>query len=71
MLIYLKKKTQIKALLFDKIFTKVLTKYSNYSNVFLAKNTIKILKYIKIDDHIIKLEKNKQLFFVSIYSQNQ
>ena len=37
----------------------ILIKYFNYSNIFLIKNTIKFLKYIEINDYIIKLEKNK------------
>ena len=36
--------------------------------MFLLKNTIKLLKYIKTNDHVIELEKNKQLSFRSIYN---
>ena len=42
--------------------------YSNYNNIFSAKNAMKFLEYIKMNDHIIKLEKSKQLFFNPIYS---
>ena len=31
-------------------------------------NRTKLLKYIRINDHIIKLEKSKQLLFNSIYN---
>lgn len=63
----IKGKTQIKALIFNKVFTIVLIKYFHYSNVFLAKNAIKLLKYTKIKNYIIKLKKNKQLSFYLIY----
>ena len=46
-------------LLFNIIFTIILIEYFNYNNVFLAKNIIKSLKYIKINDYIIKLKKDK------------
>ena len=59
--IYLEKKAQIKDLLFDKLFIKIFTKYSNYCNNFLAKNRIKFLKHIKINNHVIKLKKDKLL----------
>ena len=42
--------------------------YINYSNIFLIKNAIKLLKYTKINNYAIKLEKNKQSLFNSIYS---
>ena len=34
-------------------------KQSDYNNVFLVENTIKLLKYIKINNYINKLEENK------------
>ena len=46
----------------------VLVKYSNYSNVFSAKNQAEFLEYIIINDHLINLEKHKQSFFGPIYS---
>ena len=51
-----KNKTQIKALLFDNTFIIILVEYSNYGNVFLAKNIAKLLKLIKIIHYIIKLK---------------
>ena len=73
---HFKKQAQIKAqskvrfgvLLFDKAFIEVPTKYSNYSNVFLAENIIELLKNIKINKYAIKLEENKQPSFRPIYS---
>ena len=64
----LKLKPKVRALLFNQITIIVLAKYSNYSNIFLIKNIIEFLKYIKINDYTIKLKKSKQLFFSSIYS---
>ena len=54
--------------LFNKIFIKVLAEYFNYSNIFLAKNTVEFLENTKIDKHAIKLEKDKQLSFSLISS---
>ena len=53
--VQIKMKTQIRALLFIKIFTTILIKYFNFSNIFLIENIIKLLKYIQINDYIIKL----------------
>ena len=53
MLIYLEKKAQIGAILFNKAFTKVLIKYCNYNNIFLVKNIAKLLKHIRTNDYII------------------
>ena len=72
--IYSKKQTQIKAesraqvetLLFEQTFIKVLAEYSDYSNVFLAKNVVEFLENIGIKKHTIGLEKYKQLLFNSI-----
>ena len=50
---------QIKDLIFDKVSTKILVEYSDYSNVFLAENTIELLKHIKMNDYTIKLKENK------------
>ena len=76
MLIYFKKEAQIKAqnraqvkaLLFNKVSTKVLAKYFNYNNVFSIENVVKLLENTGINEHVIKLEKDKQLLFGSIYS---
>ena len=52
---------------FDKTFIVILTKYSNYSYIFLVKIIIKFSKYTNINYYIIKLKKDKQLFFWLIY----
>ena len=52
-------KAQIEAPLFNKAPTAILAEYSNYSNIFLAENTSELLKYTRINNHIIKLEENK------------
>ena len=61
-------KTQVGTLFFDKAFTKVSADYSNYSNVFSAKNVVKLLKHSKMNNYAIKLEKSKQLSFSPIYN---
>lgn len=40
----------------------------NYNNIFLVKYMTKLLKYININSYIIMLNKNKQLYFKTIYS---
>ena len=45
-----------------------MAKYSDYSNFFSVKNAIKLLKYIRINHYIIKLEENKLSFFGLIYN---
>ena len=45
-----------------------MTKYSDYCNTFSIENIIKLLKYIEINNHAIKLETSKQSFFSPIYS---
>ena len=56
---YFKRQAQVEALPFDKAPIEVLAEYSDYSNVFLVENTVKLLKYIGINDYVIKLEKGK------------
>ena len=68
MLMYSKKQAQVGALLFVKALTKVLAKYSNYSNIFLVENAVELPENTGINKHIIKLKKDKQLSFGSIYS---
>ena len=74
--VYSKRKAQIRAqsraqvgaLIFDKAFTKVPAEYPNYSDVFLAKNVAEFPENTGINEHVIKLEKDKQLLFGPIYS---
>ena len=54
MRVHSKKQTQIEALLFDKIFTEVLVEYSDYNNVFSAKNVVELSENIEINEHTIK-----------------
>ena len=67
-LVYFKKQAQVGALLFNKISTEISVKYSNYSNIFSTENTAELSKNTGIDNHAIKLEKNKQPLFGPIYS---
>ena len=61
-------KAQVEALIFNEAPTKVSTKYSDYSNVFLVENAIELLENTGINEHTIKLEKGKHPFFRPIYS---
>lgn len=45
-----------------------MAKYFNYNIAFGVENTTKLLKYIEINKHIIKLEEDKQLSFNPIYN---
>lgn len=63
--IKIQSKARIGAFIFDKAFTALLPKYSNYSNIFLARYATKLTK---IDNHAINLKKDKQLTFSLIYS---
>ena len=47
---------KIKALLFDDAPTAIPAEYFNYSNIFLAKNVVKLPKYTGMNDYAIKLE---------------
>ena len=42
--------------------------YSNYSNVFLAKNAIELPENFGINENAIKLDESKQPLFGPIYS---
>ena len=56
---YSKKQAQVRPLQFDKASTKILTKYSNYSIIFLAKYIAKLPENTGINEHAIKLEEGK------------
>ena len=66
--IYLEKQAQVRVLLFDKAFTEVSAKYSDYSNIFSAENAGELPENTGINEHAIKLEESKQLLFSLIYS---
>ena len=63
-----KKQAQVRVLLFDKASIEVSAEYCNYNDVFLANNAAKLLENIRINKYTIKLEKNKQPLFGSIYN---
>ena len=65
---HFKKQAQVRTLLFDKAFIKVLVKYSDYNNVFLAENAAKLPKNTGINKHTIRLEESKQPLFDLIYN---
>ena len=66
--IHSKKQANIKFLLFNKAPTKILAKYSNYSDVFSVEYVVKLLENIGINEHAIKLKEGKQPLFGPIYS---
>ena len=49
-------KAQVGALLFDEASTEISAEYSDYSNVFSAKNTAELSEKTGINEHAIKLE---------------
>ena len=63
-----KKQAQVGALLFDKAFIKIPIKYSNYSNIFSAKNAVELPENIEINEYAIKLKEGKQPPFGLIYN---
>ena len=50
---------QVGALLFDEAPTKVPAEYSDYSDVVLAENAAELPENTGMNEHAIKLEKNK------------
>ena len=66
--IHFSKKAQIAHLKADKVPTKVPSKYVNFTNVFLLKLAIKLLKYTGINDYVIELIDNQQFLYGLIYS---
>ena len=66
--VYSKKQAYVRALIFDKAFTKIPTEYSNYNNIFLAENVAELSENTGTNEYAIKLEKSKQPLFGPIYS---
>ena len=66
--VHSEKQTKVGALLFDKAPIEVPAEYSDYSNVFSAKNVAKLPEYTKMNNHAIELEKGNQPPFRPIYS---
>ena len=59
---------QIRLLLTNKTFIKVLSKYFNYIDIFLFNFAIELSKNTCINEYIIKQVESKQLFYKPIYS---
>ena len=68
MTIHLLQKAQIAALKQDEALIKVLAKYSDFWNVFLEKEALVLPKQTNLNEHAIKLKKDKQLPYKWIYS---
>ena len=58
----------MRILQFNKTSIEVLTEYSNYNNIFSIENTVELLENTGMNEHIIKLEEDKQLLFGPIHS---
>ena len=52
-------RAQVGALLFDEVSIKVLAKYFDYSNIFLAENVEELPEKIGMNEHAIELEEGK------------
>ena len=52
-------KAQVGIPSFNQVLTKVLAEYFNYSNIFSAKNATELSENTRINEHAIKLEKEK------------
>ena len=65
---YSLRKAQIAYLKADKIFTKVLSKYADFADIFLSKLAIELPKHMESYNHTIELMDNSQLLYSLIYS---
>ena len=65
---YSKRQAQVEALLFNKASTNVPAEYSNYSNIFSAKNAAELPENTGMNEHTIKLKEGKQPLFSPIYN---
>ena len=59
---------QVAALKQNEILIEVLVEYSNFADVFSAKEALVLPEYIELNEHSIELENSKQLHYRSIYS---
>ncbi len=66
--VYPLKNTQIAYLKPDKAFIELSSKYADFANVFLSKLTMKLRKYIDINNHTIKFVDNQQPLYGLIYN---
>ena len=57
--VHSKRQAQVRTLIFNEAPTEVLVEYSNYSNVFSAENVAELLEHIRMNEHAIKLGKDK------------
>ena len=62
------RKAQITHLKANKAPIKISSKYTNFADIFLLKLAKKLLKYMKINNHTIKLVYNQQSFYSPIYN---
>ena len=65
---HLSKKAWIAYLKVEKAPTKVLSRYTNFTNIFSSKFAIKFFKYTKINNYTIELIDDQQSFYCLIYS---
>ena len=66
--VHFKRQAQVKALVSDKALIEVPTEYSDNSDVFSAKNAVKLPENTGINKYAIELEESKQPPFGPIYS---
>ena len=66
MAIHLARKAQIALLVAKEV--KIPAKYSDFLDVFLKEKALILLKAIKLNHHVIKLQKGQQLLYRPIYS---
>ena len=66
MLIYSSCQAQVTLLTSEK--TEIITKYSDFSNLFSSDSAVELLEYTIINNHLIDLLDNKQALYGPIYS---
>ena len=66
--VYFSKKAQIAYLKAEKVSTKVSSNYIDFANIFLQKLATKLSEHIRINNYAIKLIKDCQSLYYSIYN---
>lgn len=66
--IYLSRRSQMAGLIAEKAFIIVFAKYIDFVKLFFPDLTSKLPKYTRINNYVIKLVKDQQLFYGPIYS---
>ena len=66
--VHAERQAQVGALLFDKAPTEIPAEYSDYNDVFLAKNVAELPENTEMNEYAIELEEGKQPSFGPIYS---